>query len=225
MRRGNSPKAAAGEHREDGPGAGGAAGTRRPAVSCSASAAAPATAAMRSTISASWPASKLIRPATTSRNSRPGPTTKAGKPSSPPGSGRAGANAKDAVFVLSVGGGDAVRKVSANIVYGLAGSQAARLKIFGIVGRDGGYTKQIGDEVIVVPTVDKDLITPMAEAFQGVVWHALVSHPSAEDASVQVGKRAFRPHESGRKSIDFVCQHAVYRVNERRQGWITCGIP
>ena len=87
------------------------------------------------------------------------------------------ANAKDAVFVLSVGGGDAVRKVSANIVYGLQEAKQRGLKIFGIVGRDGGYTKQIGDEVVVVPTVDKELITPLAEAFQGVVWHALVSHP------------------------------------------------
>src|ERR1700722_15850867 len=58
------------------------------------------------------------------------------------------ANAKDAVFVLSVGGGDAVRKVSANIVYGLQEAKQRGLKILGIVGRDGGYTKQIGDEVV-----------------------------------------------------------------------------
>ena len=87
------------------------------------------------------------------------------------------ANAKDAVFVMSVGGGDAVRKVSANIVYGLQEAKRRGLKIFGIVGRDGGYTKQIGDEVVVVPTVDQELVTPIAEAFQGIVWHALVSHP------------------------------------------------
>jgi D-sedoheptulose 7-phosphate isomerase len=87
------------------------------------------------------------------------------------------ANAKDAVLVMSVGGGDAVRKVSANIVAGLQEAKKRGLKIYGIVGRDGGYTKQVGDEVVVVPTVDKDLITPIAEAFQGVVWHALVSHP------------------------------------------------
>ncbi len=87
------------------------------------------------------------------------------------------ANAKDAVLVMSVGGGDAVRKVSANIVFGLQEAKRRGLKIFGIVGRDGGYTKQIGDEVIVVPTVNKELVTPIAEAFQGIVWHALVSHP------------------------------------------------
>lgn len=87
------------------------------------------------------------------------------------------ANNKDAVLVMSVGGGDAVRKVSANIVTALDEAKRRGLKIYGIVGRDGGYTKQVGDEVVVVPSVDKDLITPIAEAFQGVVWHALVSHP------------------------------------------------
>lgn len=88
------------------------------------------------------------------------------------------ANEKDAVLVLSVGGGDAARKVSANIVAALQEAKRRGLKIYGIVGRDGGFTKQVGDEVIVVPTVDPDLITPLAEAFQGVVWHALVSHPA-----------------------------------------------
>jgi D-sedoheptulose 7-phosphate isomerase len=87
------------------------------------------------------------------------------------------ANHKDAVLVLSVGGGDAVRKVSANIVAGLQEAKKRGVKIYGIVGRDGGFTKQVGDEVVVVPTVDQDLITPLAEAFQGVCWHALVSHP------------------------------------------------
>jgi D-sedoheptulose 7-phosphate isomerase len=51
------------------------------------------------------------------------------------------------------------------------------VKIFGIVGRDGGYTKKVGDCVIVVPTVDSQLITPHTEAFQAVIWHCLVSHP------------------------------------------------
>jgi len=51
------------------------------------------------------------------------------------------------------------------------------LKIFGVVGRDGGYTKKVGDCVVVVPTVDESRVTPHAEAFQGVVWHCLVSNP------------------------------------------------
>ena len=88
------------------------------------------------------------------------------------------ANSKDAVMVFSVGGGDVARNVSPNIVHALDEAKRRGVKIFGIVGRDGGYTRQIGDEVIVVPTVDAELITPLAEAFQAVVWHCLVSHPA-----------------------------------------------
>lgn len=88
------------------------------------------------------------------------------------------ANDKDAVMVFSVGGGDAVKNVSPNIVHALDEAKRRGVKIFGIVGRDGGYTKQGGDEVIVVTTVDAGLITPLAEAFQAVVWHSLVSHPA-----------------------------------------------
>ena len=85
---------------------------------------------------------------------------------------------KDAVLVLSVGGGDAARNVSPNIVRALDEARRRHLRIFGIVGRDGGYTRQVGDEVIVVPTVDPALVTPLAEVFQAVVWHCLVSHPA-----------------------------------------------
>ena len=87
------------------------------------------------------------------------------------------ANKNDAVFVFSVGGGDAVRNVSANIVRGLEEAKARGLSIFGVVGRDGGFTKKVGDEVIVIPTVDPKAVTPLSEAFQAVVWHCLVSHP------------------------------------------------
>jgi D-sedoheptulose 7-phosphate isomerase len=88
------------------------------------------------------------------------------------------ANEKDAVFVFSVGGGDSVRNVSPNIVAALDEAKARGLKIFGVVGRKGGYTKTMGDEVIVIPTVDSARITPHTEAFQAVVWHCLVSHPA-----------------------------------------------
>ena len=88
------------------------------------------------------------------------------------------ANNSDAVLVLSVGGGDAVRNVSANIVHALDEAKRRGLKVFGITGRDGGYTKQVGDVVVVVPTVDEHHITPHAEAFQAVIWHCIVSHPS-----------------------------------------------
>jgi D-sedoheptulose 7-phosphate isomerase len=87
------------------------------------------------------------------------------------------ANDKDAVLVLSVGGGDAERNVSPNIVEGLKVAKERGLEVFGIVGRDGGYTKKVGDRVVVVPTVAAERVTPHAEAFQAVVWHALVSHP------------------------------------------------
>ena len=87
------------------------------------------------------------------------------------------ANEKDAVMVFSVGGGDVERNVSANIVRALDEAKRRKLKIFGIVGRDGGYTKKVGDEVIVIPTIDPDKITPHSEAFQAVVWHCIASHP------------------------------------------------
>jgi len=88
------------------------------------------------------------------------------------------ANHDDAILVFSVGGGDAERNVSANIVRGLEEAKARGLKVYGVVGRDGGFTKKIGDEVVVVPTVDQRAITPHTEAFQAVVWHCLVSHPN-----------------------------------------------
>ncbi len=90
------------------------------------------------------------------------------------------ANAKDAVLVFSVGGGNLEKNVSPNIVRAIEESKARGLKVFGIVGRDGGYTKRAGDVVVVIPTVDESRITPHAEAFQAVVWHCLVSHPKLQ---------------------------------------------
>jgi len=87
------------------------------------------------------------------------------------------ANEKDVVFVLSVGGGNAEKNVSTNIVAGLKEAKRRGLRVLGVVGRDGGYTKQVGDAVVVIPTVDPARITPHTEAFQAVVWHCLVSHP------------------------------------------------
>ena len=87
------------------------------------------------------------------------------------------ANAKDAIFVMSVGGGNAEKNVSPNLVRALDEGKKRGLKIFGIVGRDGGHTKKVGDFVMVVPTVDANAVTPHAESFQAVVWHGLVSHP------------------------------------------------
>ncbi len=90
------------------------------------------------------------------------------------------ANKDDAVFVFSVGGGNLEKNVSANIVAGLKEAKQRGMKIFGVVGRDGGYTKKVGDCVVVVPTVEASRVTPHTEAFQAVVWHCLVSHPELQ---------------------------------------------
>src|SRR5438046_1877032 len=87
------------------------------------------------------------------------------------------AGSKDALFVFSVGGGDAGRNVSPNIVRALDEGKRRGLKICGTGGSDGGYTRKVGDWVLVVPTVDPRSITPHAESFQAVIGHCLVSHP------------------------------------------------
>lgn len=90
------------------------------------------------------------------------------------------AGTADAVMVLSVGGGNLDKNVSPNIVVALQEAQARGLKIFGIVGRDGGYTKEAGDAVVLIPTVAPARVTPHTEAFQAVIWHCLVSHPKLQ---------------------------------------------
>jgi len=87
------------------------------------------------------------------------------------------ANENDAILVFSVGGGNAELNVSVNLVAGLDEAKVRGLKVFGVVGRDGGYAAQVGDIVVIVPTVESSRVTPHAEAFQAVVWHSLVSHP------------------------------------------------
>ena len=86
----------------------------------------------------------------------------------------------DGVFVMSVGGGDLERNVSPNLVRALDFAKERGAGIFGIVGREGGYAKKVGDVVVVVPTVHDDRVTPHTEAFQAVVWHCLVSHPDLQ---------------------------------------------
>lgn len=86
-------------------------------------------------------------------------------------------NSKDMLFVFSVGGGDAERNISANIVNALKLAKETGCKIMGVVGRDGGYTAKVADACIIVPTVNKDNITPHTESFQALVWHLLVSDP------------------------------------------------
>ena len=87
------------------------------------------------------------------------------------------ANAKDAILVFSVGGGDVERNVSANLVAAIDEAKTRGMTVLGIVGRNGGYTAKVADAVVLVPVVDPDLVTPHSEAFQAVIWHCLVSHP------------------------------------------------
>jgi D-sedoheptulose 7-phosphate isomerase len=87
------------------------------------------------------------------------------------------ANKADGLFVMSVGGGNVERNVSVNIVRALEFAESRGMTIFGIVGRDGGHTKRLGDQVVVVPGADPALVTPHTESFQTVIWHCLVSHP------------------------------------------------
>jgi D-sedoheptulose 7-phosphate isomerase len=95
------------------------------------------------------------------------------------------ANKKDAVFIFSVGGGNLEKNVSANIVAGLKEAKQRGMKVFGVVGRDGGYTKRVGDCVVVIPTVEASRVTPHTEAFHAVVWHCLVSHPELQQISTK----------------------------------------
>jgi D-sedoheptulose 7-phosphate isomerase len=92
---------------------------------------------------------------------------------------------EDAVFVLSVGGGDAERNVSPNLVAALKFAKEKGATIVGIVGRDGGFTAKVADACVIVPTVNPVHTTPHAEAFQGVVWHLLVSHPKLKQSATK----------------------------------------
>ena len=85
--------------------------------------------------------------------------------------------AHDCLFILSVGGGDKERGVSANLCEAIDFGKSVGAKITGIVGRDGGYTAKNADVCLVVPTVNSATITPHSESFQVVIWHLMVSHP------------------------------------------------
>jgi D-sedoheptulose 7-phosphate isomerase len=90
--------------------------------------------------------------------------------------------ARDMLFVLSVGGGSLERNVSPNLVRALQFAKETGAAVVGIVGRDGGFTAQVADACVIVPTVNAETITPHSEAFQAVVWHLLVSHPALKAA-------------------------------------------
>ncbi len=85
--------------------------------------------------------------------------------------------ANDCLFILSVGGGDKERGISANLCEAIDFGKSVGAKITGIVGRDGGYTAKNADVCLVVPTVNSATVTPHSESFQVVIWHLMVSHP------------------------------------------------
>jgi D-sedoheptulose 7-phosphate isomerase len=90
--------------------------------------------------------------------------------------------AADGVFVFSVGGGSLDKSISPNLVRALQYAREVGASVVGVVGRDGGYTAQVADACVVVPTVNPSTVTPHTEALQGVVWHLLVSHPLLKTA-------------------------------------------
>ena len=91
----------------------------------------------------------------------------------------------DLVLVFSVGGGNAEKNVSPNLVAALQYAKGRGTRIAGVVGRDGGYTAQVANACVIVPTVNPDHVTPHTEAFQAVIWHLLVSHPRLKVAATK----------------------------------------
>jgi D-sedoheptulose 7-phosphate isomerase len=94
-------------------------------------------------------------------------------------------NEADMVFVFSVGGGDAKKNISANLVRALEHARDVRATICGVVGRDGGFTAQVANACVLVPVVNPSTITPHTESFQAMVWHLLVSHPKLRVAEMK----------------------------------------
>lgn len=91
----------------------------------------------------------------------------------------------DMVFVFSVGGGNATKNVSANLVRALDHAREVGATICGVVGRDGGYTAQVADACVLVPVVNSSTVTPHTESFQAMIWHLLVSHPKLKAAEMK----------------------------------------
>jgi D-sedoheptulose 7-phosphate isomerase len=91
----------------------------------------------------------------------------------------------DMILVFSVGGGDLTRNISPNLVRALEYGRQVGAGVCGVVGRDGGYTAQVADVCVVIPTVNPETVTPHTEAFQAVVWHLLVSHPALQQTAMK----------------------------------------
>jgi D-sedoheptulose 7-phosphate isomerase len=94
-------------------------------------------------------------------------------------------NAKDALLIFSVGGGNLEKNVSPNLVAALQLAKQVGARVVGLVGKDGGYTAKVADACVIVPTVNPNNITPHSEAFQAVLWHLFVSHPDLKAAQTK----------------------------------------
>jgi D-sedoheptulose 7-phosphate isomerase len=92
---------------------------------------------------------------------------------------------RDCLFILSVGGGNLEKNVSPNLVAALQLAKEVKARVIGIVGKDGGHTAKVADACVIVPTVNPGSITPHSEAFQAVIWHLFVSHPSLKAAQTK----------------------------------------
>jgi D-sedoheptulose 7-phosphate isomerase len=86
-------------------------------------------------------------------------------------------NINDCIFIFSVGGGNKEKNISVNLIHAIDYAKDKGAKIVGIIGKDGGYTAKSADACVIIPVVNNDTITPHSEAFQGLVWHLIVSHP------------------------------------------------
>jgi D-sedoheptulose 7-phosphate isomerase len=92
---------------------------------------------------------------------------------------------RDAIMIFSVGGGNVEKNVSVNLVRSIDHARQCGARVFGIVGKDGGYTKNVADECVLIPTASPDRITPHTEGLCAVVWHLLVSHPALKVAQTK----------------------------------------
>ena len=86
----------------------------------------------------------------------------------------------DCIFVFSVGGGNDEKNISTNIVQVVKYAKEIGASVIGVVGKDGGYTKKMGDAVVVIPIINSAHMTPLTEGFQAVIWHLLISHPKVQ---------------------------------------------
>ena len=110
-------------------------------------------------------------------------------------------NSNDAIFIFSVGGGNLEKNISPNLVLALQHAKTTGGKIMGVVGRDGGFTAQVADACVIIPTVNAETITPHSEAFQAVIWHLLVSHPKLKANQTKWESAVKQVHRAEKEAV------------------------